>query len=170
MSDLGFPIGQSSLAKLENGSRKITLDEAVALTVALDVAPTSLLISWDAEGQIALAPKVTATTRVARSWFRGWTCLPEQDIHAFLTEMPRDEWFAHRNTLVASMADLYEAITDAQQHADDPEQRDELAEIGEHLSGELLRLRRRLASQVDAIQTRRSGELDISGETPDGTC
>jgi hypothetical protein len=49
MTDVGRPLSKLAIFKIENGERKITLDEALALADVLAVAPAHLLTPIDDE-------------------------------------------------------------------------------------------------------------------------
>lgn len=60
-----------AVANLETGKRKnVTVSELMALALALDVAPTHLIIPLD-DRPYKIAPNYTLPTLDAREWFRG---------------------------------------------------------------------------------------------------
>lgn len=73
-----FPLGLSRLAK---GERRVDVDELVALSVALGVNPSALLLPRDTGGDdlVDLAPKVSARAWIAWAWADGETPLPAED-------------------------------------------------------------------------------------------
>lgn len=44
MADLGWPMSNSSLSQIEKGSRRVDVDDLMALAAALDVSPNTLLM------------------------------------------------------------------------------------------------------------------------------
>lgn len=44
---LGYSMPRTGLSELENGGRRVTVDDLMALAVALDVTPNDLLLPWD---------------------------------------------------------------------------------------------------------------------------
>jgi len=42
LADLGHPMAQPAITRIESGKRKVSLDEAVLIAVALDMAPEQL--------------------------------------------------------------------------------------------------------------------------------
>lgn len=70
--DLGEPIPRLGLSRLEEGKRKVSPEEIVALARALDVPPLLLMFPFDAtEVQTQVLPGVVVNTRTAAKWFAG---------------------------------------------------------------------------------------------------
>ncbi len=77
MFELGQPIGLSGLSKLENGDRRVDVDDLAALAVALGVTPNRLLLTADAgEIEVELTAGVAATGGAAWRWAAGDDPLP----------------------------------------------------------------------------------------------
>ncbi len=89
---LGGTLDRAAISKIETGARGVSLDEAVMLAVALDVAPVHLLTSRDDHEQVSVAPAVTVPAARARRWVRGLEPLPGRDDKAYRTEVPASEW------------------------------------------------------------------------------
>jgi transcriptional regulator with XRE-family HTH domain len=98
LTRLGFPMDRTTLNKLENGRRGLSLDEALAIAAALDVSPLHLFVPIMDSEQLEIAPKVTAGAVRARKWLRGEQPLPIQDAFAFGEHLPAGEKAALRNT------------------------------------------------------------------------
>lgn len=77
--------------------REVTVEELIALALALNVSPLSLIVPPD-----ALKVQITAErdefAAVARDWFRGLHPLADQDPRLFFAEVPRDESFCYGAT------------------------------------------------------------------------
>lgn len=73
LSELGHPISVSVLSKIEVGNRRIDVDDLVALALALNVSPTRLLLTADADSEttVALTQAESTTARDAWRWARG---------------------------------------------------------------------------------------------------
>lgn len=73
LTDLGQPIGIGVLSKLELGQRRVDVDDLTALAVALDVAPSRLLLSAGADvaEQVALTPGLSVSEAEAWAWAAG---------------------------------------------------------------------------------------------------
>lgn len=77
LTDLGWPIPVAALSRLENGNRRVDVDDLFALANALDVSPIVLLGDSDADPlgtalpENALSPEVLAWLRNDMPSFRG---------------------------------------------------------------------------------------------------
>lgn len=80
LSKLGHPIASTGITKIENGSRKVTVDDLMALAIALEVTPNYLLLTHQDQGQGALeepfgglwlVPKVVGAAKNAWRWACG---------------------------------------------------------------------------------------------------
>jgi hypothetical protein len=102
-AELGAPqLTAQALYKLE-GQRKsatrrprpVSVDELLALALALNVAPVHLLVPPDDPDEpYPITQTVTATSRfVARGWIRGVSPL-SGDRREFDTEVPQDEYYS----------------------------------------------------------------------------
>lgn len=80
MTAAGRPVLSSGLHRLEQGRRRVDVDDLVALAVAFDVSPTTLLMPWTASGVVRLTEVVEADAVAAWEWMRGIRPL----------ELPRD--------------------------------------------------------------------------------
>jgi transcriptional regulator with XRE-family HTH domain len=109
LGKLGFPVHQTTVGTWEAGERRLSVDEALAISVALDVSPTNMLagsylgLGRDVPG-IALSvttPPVSA--RAMRAWLRGQQPLWGQDEKRFHTEIAPDEWLAMQRAGVAEL-------------------------------------------------------------------
>ena len=98
MARIGHPINRATIAKIEAGARGvggahgragikkgetaprgISLKEAIAFAVALDVAPMHLFLPIIDEDDVQLAPRARADVQSARAWVRGERPLGEDD-------------------------------------------------------------------------------------------
>ncbi len=83
MDRAGRPILPSGLSKIEQGDRRVDVDDLAALAVALGVNPSRLLLSDEAEGeQIALTDAVTVPGWAAWQWADGYMPLPTRPADA----------------------------------------------------------------------------------------
>ncbi|WP_205708456.1 hypothetical protein [Kineococcus siccus] len=80
LEQLGQPIAVSGLSKIENLSRRVDVDDLVALSVALEVSPARLMLTPAADQTVlAVTPTLAEAARRVWSWFEG-------------TEAPRTPW------------------------------------------------------------------------------
>jgi transcriptional regulator with XRE-family HTH domain len=142
LADAGAMIGsKGAVAKIENGTRKVLLDDAIQIAAALDIALVRLLIPLDRNAEVDLSPTQQVTSKDLRQWIAGSQPLRGGDIRTFLADMPREEFLIHMDSGVAAFTreieELAEWISnDATLSADD-------------LYDELDRLFRRLAVRDD---------------------
>lgn len=86
-TDLARRIGtleRMAVARIESGDRGVSLDEAVALAVALDVPLVRLIAPAEGSDRVELGTGVECSASEARAWMRGDRMLPGQDRRAFL--------------------------------------------------------------------------------------
>lgn len=124
LGELGYAVDRSTINRLENGSRGVSLDEAFAVAAALGVSPLSLMLPLEMGQPVAVAPGLTVTSAEARAWAKGDEPLPGQDPQFFEHERPV-EWvdvlvqrrIQALDALVAALADAWSA-EDTEQVAD----------------------------------------------------
>lgn len=72
LSDLGRPLLATGLAKIEDGTRRVDVDDLMALAIALNVSPPRLLLpSVASDEPVRLTPKVEVSSSWAWSWAEG---------------------------------------------------------------------------------------------------
>ncbi|MBB2900496.1 transcriptional regulator with XRE-family HTH domain [Kineococcus radiotolerans] len=72
MKNLGRPMPVSSLSKLENGERKdFTLEDVMALALALNVSPVWLLMGYGSEVSVEVLPNMAFPDQWLRDWWSG---------------------------------------------------------------------------------------------------
>lgn len=71
MTEVGHPMGITSLQRLEVGRRRVDPDDLVALAIAFDVAPVTLLLPATTEGEIPLTESVKVPAALAWGWVRA---------------------------------------------------------------------------------------------------
>jgi transcriptional regulator with XRE-family HTH domain len=93
LDELGYGrMDRDVIANLENGRRRtVTVEDWLALALALDVAPVHLLVPPRSEDRL-LVGHLEIDPDLARAWVRGETPHPEQDDRVFRTEVPDEEW------------------------------------------------------------------------------
>jgi transcriptional regulator with XRE-family HTH domain len=81
MSKAGRPMLGSGLHRLEQGNRRIDVDDVVALAVAFGVSPITLLLPPTGRGEVEITEAVSAEAATAWDWLRARAPLviPEDD-------------------------------------------------------------------------------------------
>jgi transcriptional regulator with XRE-family HTH domain len=85
-------IDRSVIAKIESRARNVSLDEAIALAAALDIALIHLISPMDDNQEVAVTPELLVPAPAFRAWVRGQEPLPGQEDKPFRTEVPASEW------------------------------------------------------------------------------
>ena len=95
---LGTQIDRTAIAKIEAGTRELSLSEAFQFAQALDVAPVHLFVPVDADPdeEIALGENMTAGPEELRAWIRGDMPLFPQDPRIYFSAVPRHEFKAEK--------------------------------------------------------------------------
>lgn len=71
LAEVGHPIQPTGIQRLENGKRRVDPDDLVALALALDVAPITLLLPPDNEAPVKLTEVLTKDVDTAWLWAVG---------------------------------------------------------------------------------------------------
>jgi transcriptional regulator with XRE-family HTH domain len=67
LAAVGRPMGVSALSKIEKATRRVTVDDLVALALALGTNPNALLLPHAPEGE-----QTALTSEVTSAWWRAW--------------------------------------------------------------------------------------------------
>ncbi len=79
MTELGHPMHQTAIAKIEARLRKVTVDDLLVLAVALEVPPPLLFLPIDTEEDLALTPSKKVYPWRVWEWLHGEEPLPACD-------------------------------------------------------------------------------------------
>ncbi|MGH9250758.1 MAG: helix-turn-helix domain-containing protein [Acidimicrobiales bacterium] len=71
LDGLGVRLHPTAIVKIERGTRGVSVDEAFALALALQVAPVHLLVPLDDDAPVAVTPNTSAPAAEVRDWVRG---------------------------------------------------------------------------------------------------
>ena len=150
LAKLGLHVHQTTVGKWEAGERRIALDEALAISVALDVCAVHLVAGSYSDATpdnptIALSERTPpVSAREMRMWLRGQQPLWGQDERRYYMEVAPDEWLALQRAgvmlLLRSVQELVEAWAD--------DDRESAVEIIDSISDELVRQRRALEREL----------------------
>jgi transcriptional regulator with XRE-family HTH domain len=97
----GYELSAQALYNLENGRRDkdkrrrrlVTVEELLALSAALDVAPVHLLADPEkTDDPYSVTDRVSAPASKVRSWVRGFEPLGDTDPRTYFNEVPAVEW------------------------------------------------------------------------------
>ena len=100
LTEIGYPVHWTTVSKLEKAGtpagRNPKLEDLVAYSIALDVAPVHLLagsyLPWGTA--LKLTPSVAGLhPRLTRGWVRGEAPLPEQDHRRYHSEVAPEEFY-----------------------------------------------------------------------------
>lgn len=105
VKELGGRLDRAAISKIESKTRNVSLDEALLLAAALDVAPVHLFVALDTNVLMEIAPKVDPVPAGdAREWVRGRRPLPTTNEKTYRTAwIPEDEW-EQRNARITQAA------------------------------------------------------------------
>lgn len=78
----GVKMDPATMARLEAGDRRITVNDVFAIAVALGVSPLHILLPRPAQGELEVGD-VAVPFRDARAWLRAETSLDEADAARF---------------------------------------------------------------------------------------
>lgn len=158
LGKLGFDVHQTTIGKWETGERRISLDEALVISVALDVSPAYMIAGSYLDGtfsgpSIALSARTPpVSARKMLMWLRGQQPLWGQDEKRYHTEVAPDEWLAMQRAGVMELLRGVQELVDAWAGDD----RETALELVEAISDELERQRRALGREMSK-ETRRQG-------------
>jgi transcriptional regulator with XRE-family HTH domain len=110
MQAVGIPWERLVVTKLEKGHRQsVSVEEMLALSHVLDIAPVNLLIPWDDDAPCWVAAGMPAyPARQVRRWVRGWphsAGLPGGDPKRYVANTPPSE-----DDIVFVPEDEYQAL------------------------------------------------------------
>lgn len=71
LSNVGWRVDRAQIAKIEAGTRKISLDEAVTIGWAFGLPPALLYLPLGESQHVAIAPEVIVHPDLARKWIAG---------------------------------------------------------------------------------------------------
>lgn len=151
---------RGAVAKIESGSRGVTLDELFVLAAALNVSPTYLLTPEEDTTEVAVADGFNWAAGWVRQWLQGSTPLPPTaDQDAYFSVAPARERRRHRVGLHPACLELHvlraaveEAVDRAHPEAADTNPRQFPQEHADYLRQEAERVSayvRLLADEVE---------------------
>jgi transcriptional regulator with XRE-family HTH domain len=88
LEEIGHPLHETAIVRIESGKRGVTLDDSVAIAAALDVAPIHLWLPIDGDEPIALTPALEVDIEHAREWAQGRRPLDQADSRYYAYQSP----------------------------------------------------------------------------------
>ena len=114
MTDVGRPLDKAAVLRIENGERRLSLDEAIAFASVLNAVPANMLTPPDDEF-LAVTDNVAIDGEALRSWLVTGSALPGWPQHMPGTPEDRLRLDALLEDRVAAYA---QALVDADRAAD----------------------------------------------------
>lgn len=132
LKGLGVGIDRATVGKIENGERKrLTLDDALGLAAALDVAPVHLIVPVKSDENVQLGDSnLVVAADPMRRWFRGDDPLPIDGVDEwFYKTQVSDQEKRGRSPGLVILHSQVDRLMDATDRGDMEEARDLLAHI-----------------------------------------
>lgn len=117
----GWNWKQTTVGKVENGTRAVTVEEMLVVAAILGVAPVHLLTPREDDDEFLFAG-LSMRAPVARAWMRGEEPLPGQNRRFFFSEVPDSEFTAPQHTSAADMRAFFERSGGEVRHTPKPEE------------------------------------------------
>lgn len=112
----GVKLHKTTVAKVENGERRVPLDELFTFAYVLDVAPVHLFVPPDLERsdlRMRVATDIAPGPYVLRKWIRGELPLAGQDERRFRLSSPFPSFGEHRGQRRDRLADVADEARNA---------------------------------------------------------
>jgi transcriptional regulator with XRE-family HTH domain len=113
LDELGLPAHQATVARLETGGRRISVDDVLALAAALGVSPLYLLTASYTHETVRVTPKHEAGPAQMRRWVAGQVQLPGLDEESFFELVPDEERIARQRRGIQHLRQSYLEWEDA---------------------------------------------------------
>jgi transcriptional regulator with XRE-family HTH domain len=107
---VGYPMDRTTIAKIETGRRPVSLDEAFALSAALDVSLKGLVLPHEHGANLALTPNIRASAFLVALWLKGHMPLSEETINRARGATPESIGDATRIYLTTTTFDEWRAM------------------------------------------------------------
>ncbi|MDQ3756494.1 MAG: hypothetical protein M3394_01430 [Actinomycetota bacterium] len=91
LGSIGEPVDRATIARAESRTRGMSLDDAVAWSVALGPSLLHMIVPLDDEPYLLVAGGVTSDPTTARRWLRGYEALKLEDARTVMAERPASE-------------------------------------------------------------------------------
>ena len=90
---LGVKLDATAITRLESGTRRVSLDDVIAIAAALGVSPLHLFVPLDNDLSLNVTPGLALPVLDVRMWVRGQRPLREtDDERLFYAQTPEGDW------------------------------------------------------------------------------
>lgn len=103
LAELGAPVDRATIARTENGTRGLSLDDALLYALAVGAAPVGMMTITEDGAPVDVAPALQLQPSDARDWIRGNLSLYDQDARTYASEIADDEWIAYQKNMLGSV-------------------------------------------------------------------
>ena len=134
LDELDLPTHQATVARVETGGRRISVDDLLALAAALGVSPLYLLTASYTHESVPVTPKHEAGPAQMRRWVSGQVQLPGLDEESFFELVPGEERIARQRRGIQHLRQGYLEWEDAVLAKDPGAMRDALGSIERELA------------------------------------
>jgi hypothetical protein len=123
LKQIGRPIPALGLSRISKGTRRVDVDDLIALAIVLEVSPAALVLPRDPGGEEDGAIKLTESLQVpgqaARRWASGHTPLPDVDVITW--RRPAFHWRVREGELaeLRQRIEMLEMASLGQRHHDE---------------------------------------------------
>ncbi|CAN5777902.1 hypothetical protein BH20ACT14_BH20ACT14_01740 [soil metagenome] len=96
LEELGVDMHQVTIARVESGERRVSVDDALAIAAALGVNPLYLFSGDFTNEPVPVTPTLEVTPSQMRFWFEGNLPLPGTDERTYFELIPDEELIARQ--------------------------------------------------------------------------
>jgi transcriptional regulator with XRE-family HTH domain len=124
---------QTTVARLETGGRRVSVDDALAVAAALGVSPLHLFAASFTQDTVPVTPKLEAGPQQMRRWLAGQVQLPSLDEDAFFELVPDEERLARQRRSIQVLQRCFSDFRDAWIENDHRAMRDAVSDMRREL-------------------------------------
>ncbi len=121
LNHLGAHTDRTAVAKVENGTRELSLVEAFQYAQALHVAPVHLFVPTDSDEPIQIGPDLLASPYEVRAWIRAEPAARPAGSAPLLDSGPETEFTAANGALAEWLKHAPLIVSTQEQEPDDEE-------------------------------------------------
>lgn len=129
LNKIGWKTDRTTIAKIENRARRVTVADALTIAVALGCRPLSLFVPLEADARVRIAPKIIERARDARMWFYGRRMQREQDRRTYYNEVSEEEWLRNQSQDISWLLSATQDVVDAAEAGDEVKMGDAIERV-----------------------------------------